>query len=81
MSLSEYIKTRLLGDQDSLEVKLTQHEKDMMAVSVKSFYLLSSLVDRKKDLNFDNIIKEAEDFLVEKNIKPKKNLINYIIQA
>jgi hypothetical protein len=72
MTLSEYMKTRLLGDSDSLEVKLTQHEKDIMTVNIKCFYMLSKLVLRKKDINLENILKEADDFLVEKKYKTQE---------
>jgi hypothetical protein len=76
MSISEYIKCRLLEDGDKDEVKLTEYEKLQLACSLKSFYFLQEIINPKMNLNNKDKIKKislkADKYLVEQGFKTQE---------
>jgi len=76
MTLSEYIKIRLLEDRDSLGTKLTEYEKLQISCSLKSFYFLQEIINLSSNLKNTDRIKittqKADEFLVEKGFKTQE---------
>ena len=77
MSISNYIKYRLLEDVDKEQTKLTEYEKLQIACSLKTFYLLQEIINPSKNLkNIDRIkkiVKEADKCLVKEGFKTKED--------
>jgi hypothetical protein len=76
MSISDYIKCRLLEDGDKDEIKLTDYEKLQITCSIKSFFLLQEMINPTKKLeNINRIrssVKQADKFLVEQGFKTQE---------
>lgn len=76
MSISDYIKCRLLEDTDKEQTKLTEYEKLQISCSLKSFYLLQEVINSSKNLKdtdrIKKITKSADEYLVEEGFKTKK---------
>ena len=75
MTVSEYIKARIFEDKDVSKKNINQYEKDIMSVSIKIFFLLQSFIKNQKNYKskeIENLFKEAEEFLVEKNYKTQE---------